>query len=162
MTTMNIRPVEPGDLPGLLALLRAKAEFDGCPDSLRATVESLRDALCRPAPLAHALVAERQGRLTGMATYYAIFSSFIVKPGLWLDDLYVEEEARGQGIGKALMERLCGIALQGGCGRVDWHVSKFNERGIKFYRGIGASVSEKARLVRLDEAAIRQLARGDA
>lgn len=162
MATMNIRPVEPSDLPGLLDLLRAKAEFDGCPDTLRATVGSLREALFRPTPLAHALVAEVKGRLVGMATYYAIFSSFIVKPGLWLDDLYVDESARGQGVGKMLMERLCGIALRGGCGRVDWHVSKFNERGIKFYRRIGASVSEKARLVRLDEAAIRQLAQGGA
>jgi GNAT superfamily N-acetyltransferase len=162
MTPTTIRPVEPSDLPGLLALLRAKAAFDGSPDTLRATVESLRDALFRPAPLAHALVAEVEGRLVGMATYYAIFSSFIAKPGLWLDDLYVEEDARGQGIGQALMEQLCGVAMRGGCCRVDWHVSAFNPRGIAFYRRIGASVSEKSRLVRLDEAAIRQLAQGGA
>ena len=162
MTTMNIRPVKPSDLPGLLALLRAKADFDGCPDTLLATVESLRDALFRSTPLAHALVAEVDGRLVGMATYYAIFSSFIAKPGLWLDDLYVEEAARGQGIGQALMEQLCGVATRGGCCRVDWHVSSVNPRGIAFYRRIGASVSEKARLVRLDEAAIRQLAQGGA
>jgi hypothetical protein len=84
---MIIRSVREAELPALFALIQAKAAFDGCPESLVATVESLRTALFAPHPLAHALVAEVDGRLVGMATYYAIFSSFIAKPGLWLDDL---------------------------------------------------------------------------
>lgn len=93
-----------------------------------------------------------------MATYYAIFSSFIAKPDLWLDDLFVYDSFRGRGIGEALVKELCSIAKEGGCGRVDWHVSNFNDRGKKFYRRIGASISEKARLVRLGEEQIHALA----
>lgn len=155
---MNIRPVNQSELPQLFALLKAKAEFDGYPESLRATVATLNEALFAPTPLAHALVVEMDDQLVGMATYYSIFSSFIAKPGLWLDDLYVYEKYRSKNIGRALMQRLCQIAVENGCARLDWHVSKFNERGIKFYQSIGATISEKARLVRLSEDAINALA----
>lgn len=155
---MIIRSVLKSELTQLLALIRAKAVFDGCPETLRATKESLREAIFAPHPRACALVAEVDGQIVGMATYYSTFSSFIAKPGLWLDDLFVYDEFRGFGVGEALVKRLCVIAKAGGCGRVDWHVSAFNERGQKFYRRIGASISEKARLVRLDEAQIGALA----
>ena len=156
--SMNIRQLSESELPALLGLIKAKAKFDGCPESLKASVESLHEALFAPQPLAYALVAEVDGKIVGMATYYSIFSSFISKPGLWLDDLFVYEEARNLGVGEALMKRLCVIAKTAGCGRVDWHVSNFNERGKKFYRRIGAEISEKARLVRLTEAQIHALA----
>ncbi|MES2956573.1 MAG: GNAT family N-acetyltransferase [Pseudomonadota bacterium] len=155
---MIIRSIQESELPELLALIQAKAVFDGCPETLRATVESLRSALFEQRPLAQALVAEVDGRLAGMATYYAIFSSFIAKPGLWLDDLFVYDSFRGTGIGEALVRNLCRIAKEGGCGRVDWHVSNINERGKKFYRRIGASISENERLVRLGEEQIHLLA----
>jgi GNAT superfamily N-acetyltransferase len=158
LSTMEIRSVIESDLDELLDLLKAKAEFDGCPESLKATVKSMREAIFSSRPMAHALVAAENGALVGMATYFTIFSTFIAKPGLWLDDLYVYEKFRGRGIGKALLERLCRIAEDNGCGRVDWLVSRHNERGQKFYERIGANISEKARLVRLDEAGIRQLA----
>lgn len=154
---MIVRHVMESELPNLLTLIRAKAEFDGCPETLRATEASLHQALFSGAPRAFALVAESNGELVGMATYYAIFSSFIAKPGLWLDDLFVVETHRSQGIGEALIRRLCTIARESGCGRLDWHVSAFNERGQRFYRRLGASISEKARLVRLDETQIRML-----
>ena len=159
---MKIRHVEQSELPQLFALLQAKAEFDGCAESLLATVTTLREAIFTERPLAHALVAESNGRLVGMATYYSIFSSFIAKPGLWLDDLYVYEAFRGQNIGRKLMQRLCQIAQDGRCGRIDWHVSGFNERGIKFYQSIGATISAKAKLVRLGEGEIQELAHGQA
>jgi GNAT superfamily N-acetyltransferase len=155
---MKVRHIDQSELPQLLSLLQAKAEFDGCPESLLATTESLRDALFSANPQAHALVVEINGQLVGMATYYTIFSSFIAKPGLWLDDLYVYEEYRGQRIGLALMQQLCKIAEQAGCGRVDWHVSKFNEHGKNFYRKIGATISEVSQLVRLETKAIQNLA----
>ena len=157
---MKIRHVEQSEIPQLFALLQAKAQFDSCPESLLATSSTLHAAIFAERPLAHALVADVDGRLAGMATYYSIFSSFLAKPGLWLDDLYVYEEYRSQNIGRKLMERLCQIARDGGCGRVDWHVSSFNERGIKFYRSIGATISEQSRLVRLGERAIQELAHG--
>ncbi len=141
-----------------MELIRAKAEFDGCLGSLKVTAESLHDALFQSQPLAYALVAEVDGHLVGMATYYAIFSCFIARPGLWLDDLFVYEHARGLGLGEALMRQLCTIAKQGGCARVDWLVSSLNERGQKFYRRIGATISEKSRLARLTETQINALA----
>ena len=145
---MIIRDINETELPEFLALIQAKAEFDGCPELLVATVDSLRAALFEQPPLASALVVEVDGRLVGVATYCSIFSSFIAKPGLWLDDLFVYEPYRNLGIGKALMKELCRIAKAGDCGRVDWHVSDLNVRGKKFYRRIGASISEGARLVR--------------
>lgn len=155
---MIVRHVMESELPNLLALIRAKAEFDGCPETLRATEASLHEALFAATPQAFALVAESNGEVVDMATYYATFSSFIAKPGLWLDDLFVLETHRSQGIGEALIRRLCMIAAEGGCGRMDWHVSAFNERGQRFYRRMGASISARARLLRLDEAQIRRLA----
>ena len=155
---MNIRHVEPTELSQLLALLRPKAEFDGCLESIHATVASLRSTLFADKPLAYALVAEAGGQLIGMATYYAIFASFIAKPGLWLDDLFVDPGLGGHGTGRQLMQRLCLIARASGCARVDRHVSRANERGIRFYRGIGAIISEKAQHVRLGEAEIHALA----
>ena len=138
-----------------------KAAFDGCPDSLQATVDSLREALFSSNPLAHALVADVEGEIVGMATYYAIFSSFISKSGLWLDDLFVQEPSRNLGIGEALMRRLCSIAAAAGCGRVDWHVLHTNEGGKRFYRRLGATVSERERLVRMAEGTILALAQAD-
>lgn len=155
---MKIRKVKETELGELLGLLKAKAEFDGCPESLRATEDNLRETLFSHSPMAHALVAVENGELVGMATYFPIFSTFIVKPGLWLDDLYVYEPYRGRGIGKALIEKLCKIADDSGCGRVDWLVSRHNEKGQKFYESIGATISDKARLVRLNERGIKQLA----
>ncbi|MES2999791.1 MAG: GNAT family N-acetyltransferase [Pseudomonadota bacterium] len=155
---MNIRHVEQSEISQLFALLQAKAEFDGCADSLRATVSTLREAIFSERPLAQALVAEVDGRLVGMATYYPIFSSFIARPGLWLDDLYVDEAYRSRSVGRRLMERLCRIACDNGCARIDWLVAVANARGIDFYRLIGAEVSVEVRHARLGEAAIRKLA----
>lgn len=155
---MEIRSAKETDLEDLLRLLKAKAEFDGCLELLRATSDSLREAMFSEKPAAHALVAVEDRVIVGMATYFTIFSTFIVKPGLWLDDLYVYEQYRGRGIGKALMEHLCRIAEDKACGRVDWLVSSHNDRGQKFYESIGATISEKARLVRLTDAGIRNLA----
>ena len=155
---MHIRPLIEHELPELLELIRAKAEFDGCPETLVATIESLRQALFSAQPLAHALVAEIGGHLVGMATYYATFSSFIARPGLWLDDLFVYPEFRSRGVGEALMRRLSAVAKAGGCGRIDWHVSQLNDRGKGFYLRIGATISERALLVRLTEEGIHALA----
>lgn len=156
----NIRPATAQDIPELFQLLRGKAEFDGNLPALRATEATLDAALFGATPLTFALVAEVDGALVGMAIYHTIFSSFLAKPGLWLDDLFVYEHHRGRGIGKALLGRLCQIADAQGCTRVDWLVSTNNARGIDFYRGIGGTISDIGRLVRLDETALATLAKG--
>ena len=86
---MIIRDVEEKDLSGILSLIRAKAEFDGCLNSLRSKESEVHDAFLSPEPKAKAIVAEVKGKVIGIATYYNIYSTFIAKPGIWLDDLYV-------------------------------------------------------------------------
>lgn len=157
-----VRPIVDSDLPSLLRLLQAKAEFDGVRSSLCATIESLRRELFRPDPIAHAIVAVESGEAVGMATYFTVFSSFIMKPGLWMDDLYVDESHRGQGIGRALVKWLCRLAAERGCGRIDWVVAADNRNGRGFYASLGATIFETSFPARLDETAMRRLAGSDA
>jgi len=159
MTT--VRAVTEADLPSLLALLEAKAEFDGMRTTLRATLDNLRAELFATSPSAKAIVAVESGVVVGMATYYATFSSFIMKPGIWLDDLYVYESHRGKGIGRLLIKWLCELAERSGWGRIDWVVAATNEKGRDFYSRLGATIFESVRLARLEGRAIRALAHED-
>ena len=154
MKDIQIRPAIEADLPDLLGLIRAIAQFDGCLDSVKVDVETLRAAFFSDRPKANALVAVIGGKAVGMATYYPIFSSFIGKPGIWLDDLYICEEYRRHGIGRALMTKLCEIAYHTGCVRIDWIVAQDNANGLGFYKRLGAQIFETVRQARLDEAAI--------
>jgi GNAT superfamily N-acetyltransferase len=162
MTRVNVRPSLETDIAALLDLIRAKAGFDGCLDSLRTDERSLWVALFSARPRASALVAEINGRVVGMATYYDIYSSFVAKPGIWLDDLYVYEDYRGHGVGRALMTTLCEIAYREGCARIDWIVARDNENGRSFYSKLGAEIFDQVRHARLDEAAIGRLATSNA
>ena len=146
--SLLIRDLVEADVPAFFALLQAKAGFDGCPDSLLATEDSVRTALFGPASMTRALVAVVDGKLVGMATYYMIFSTFIMQPGLWLDDLHLDAEQRGNGIGRAMMTQLSAIANKHGCARVDWTVDTRNRNGKQFYARIGATISEQLQLCR--------------
>ncbi len=97
-----------------------------------------------------------------MATYYRTFSSFIAKPCLWLDDLFVYESYRSKGVGRALLRQLCHLASEQGCGRIDWVVAANNDSGKTFYKELGASIFESVHLARLDEQGILALARSAA
>ncbi len=153
-----VREIHENELPELLALLKAKAEFDGVANSLVSDVSTLRKALFSTQPMAKALVALSDDVIVGMATYYGTFSSFIAKPCIWLDDLYVYEAHRSKGIGRALIQHLSMIAHQQGCGRIDWIVASQNSKGKKFYSELGASIFDSVQLARLDEATISFLA----
>lgn len=155
---MLVRDVQEHELPELLALLRAKAEFDGDAGSLVANIHTLREALFAHKPAARALVAISEGAIVGMATFYGTFSSFIAKPCLWLDDLFVLESHRSKGVGRALVRHLCQLAHEQGCGRVDWVVASNNVDGKGFYSRLGATIFESIDLARLDEKAIDALA----
>jgi len=154
---MKIRAVEEKDSAAILALIKGKAEFDGCLDSMHATVNEITEAFFGSQPKAFAIVAEIDKQLVGIATYYNIYSTFISKPGIWLDDLFIYPQYRKIGIGKALIKELCAIAQKNGCGRIDWIVARDNENGRAFYRSLGASVFEEVRHSRLDEVAIEKL-----
>ncbi|MCC2672015.1 MAG: family N-acetyltransferase [Armatimonadetes bacterium] len=157
MAQVVVRGAIETDLPLILSFLRKKAAFDGCPEALQATPELLREALFNGAPLAGVLLAELEGEVVGFASYFSTFSSFLARPGLWLDDLYVDEPVRSQGVGRALLAHLARLAQERGCGRLEWSAARDNDRGLAFYRRHGAYVSDSARLCRLDEAAIARL-----
>src|SRR5581483_6015411 len=120
------------DVGPVLGFIRKKAEFDGCPNSVEATAEKIRETLFGDAPLTSVLIAERGGVPVGFAAYFRTYSTFLARPGIWLDDLFVEEHARGQGIGSALIQHLAALAEELGCGRIEWTVARHNQRGIDF------------------------------
>ncbi|BAZ48486.1 GCN5-related N-acetyltransferase [Nostoc sp. NIES-4103] len=161
-TNISIRDANQRDIPTIMELIYLKAEFDGCPESVEATPEQLEIDLFGEQPLAFVLLAEVDGHVIGLATYHFIYSTFLAKPGIWLDDLYVKAEYRSQQVGQALMLRLRQIAQAKGCGRIDWTVAVSNERGIKFYEKIGATIINKVRLCRLNSQAIKEFIPGDA
>lgn len=125
---------------------------------MRAKESDIKEAFFSPAPKAHALVVVEADEVIGIATYYSIYSTFIAKPGIWLDDLYIYPQYRSKGIGEALLSALCTIAEEAGCGRIDWIVAQDNEQGKRFYENVGACISESVRHARLDETAIKRLA----
>lgn len=154
-----VRHAVAADISAIMDLLRLKADFDGCPDAFDATPASLGEAWFSDPPKAFALVAEVNGQLVGVATYFPTFSTFLARPGLWLDDLFVREEYRSRGVGEALMTRLARIAEERGCGRIEWTVAARNVRGVAFYERHHASVRHDTRYVRLSLEGIARLAR---
>jgi GNAT superfamily N-acetyltransferase len=151
---LAIRPATENDIPAILKLIHLKAKFDGCPESVAATADRLQQDLFGESPLASVLLAEVGGAIAGFATYHRIYSTFLAKPGIWLDDLYLKPEFRRQGIGQTLMLELCKIADETGCARVDWTVAVDNPTGIQFYEKIGAKIQHRVRLCRLNQEAI--------
>ncbi|MEH1813827.1 MAG: GNAT family N-acetyltransferase [Nostoc sp.] len=145
-----IRDANQRDISAIMELIYLKAEFDGCPESVEATPQKLEIDLFGETPLAFVLLAEVDGDTIGLATYHFIYSTFLAKPGIWLDDLYVKAEYRSHRVGQTLMLRLCQIAKEKSCGRIDWTVAVSNERGINFYEKIGAKIINKVKLCRLD------------
>lgn len=152
-----IRDANSSDISTLMELIRLKAEFDGCLDFLEATPKKLEDTLFCENPLAFVLLAEINGNAIGFATYHRIYSTFLVLPGIWLDDLYIKAEYRRLGVGEALIKRLCQITQKIEGGRIDWIVAVNNTPAIQFYEKMGAQIIQQVRLCRLDREAIAQL-----
>jgi len=120
-----------------LLLIRELAEFEGLLHKVQSDPSTLERHLFGPNPRAHALIAEVDGRIAGFALYFFNFSTFLGKPGLYLEDLYVRPTLRGRGFGRLLMQRLAQIALQNECGRFEWWVLDWNAPAIEFYRSLG-------------------------
>ena len=148
-TNVVIRTAQPDDITSIMELIQLKAEFDGCPESVKATPQKLATDLFGEKPLAFVLLAEVNGNPIGFATYHFIYSTFLAKAGIWLDDLYLRKPYRSQGIGQTLITRLCQIAQKTGCGRIDWTVATTNHHAVNFYEKIGAKVKPDVRLYRL-------------
>jgi GNAT superfamily N-acetyltransferase len=155
---ITVASVTRAQLPELLRLLASKADFDGARPKLRANLDNLEQELFSASPRFKAMLATRNGEIVGMATYHAIFSSFLVRPGIWLDDLYVDSAHRKTGVGEAILGSLCEEALTKGCARIDWIVNASNDNGLGFYARMSAQVFKSGRLARLDEEAMQALA----
>ena len=164
----TVRAAVESDAATILALLQRKAEFDrsmrAFDGQLTTSEDAIRATMFGSAPFARARLAELDGAVVGLAVYYFPYSSFRGRPSLWLDDLFVLDEARGRGVGTTVMRDLARIARQHGCSEMTWTAAVDNTRGIAFYERLGATRVGEPRGVqlrlRLDEAVIEQLAAG--
>jgi GNAT superfamily N-acetyltransferase len=153
-----IRPATAADVPALLGLIRDLARYEKLEHEVTGTVDDLRRHLFGPNPRAEALVVEEGGRPVGLALYFHNFSTFLCKPGLYLEDLFVLPEHRGRGHGVALLRALAAIALERGCGRLEWSVLDWNEPAKGFYRSLGARQMDDWRVMRVTGEALQKLA----
>ena len=154
-----IRPAAPGDVDELLRLIRDLAEYEKLAHMAAGTPPMLQEALFGPRPSCEAIVAERGGRSVGFALYFSTFSTFLCKPGLYLEDLFVEPGERGLGIGKGLVRALAALAVERDCGRFEWRVLDWNEPSINFYKSLGATIMPEWELVRMTRPQIESLAK---
>src|ERR1700756_4410616 len=145
-----IAPVTPDEVPALLELIHELARFESLEHEVQATVESLRESLFGPQPVAGALFARYGGELAGYAIYFFTFSSFVGRAGLWLDDVYVRPEFRRRGLGRALILAAARIGVERNCGRFEWAGLTWNERALDFYRGLGARMMNEWVLLRMN------------
>lgn len=155
--SLRIRPVEPGDEVVLLKLIVELAIYEREPDAVEATPERLRESLFGAKPVAEAVLAEQEGKVVGFALFFTSFSTWVGRPGLYLEDLYVRESERGKGVGKALLLHLAGIACERNYGRMEWSVLDWNESAIGFYRRLGAEAMAGWTVYRLDRDALARL-----
>ncbi len=155
-----IRPAASADVAELLRLIGELAEYEKLSHMAVGTPPMLHEALFGARPSCEALIAESGGRAVGFALFFTTFSTFLCKPGLYLEDLFVEPAHRGAGIGKALLRGLAALAMQRRCGRFEWRVLDWNEPSIRFYESLGAVVMPEWELVRMTEKEIAALAAG--
>ena len=154
-----LRAAEPRDVPAIVGLITELAEFEKLTHLLQVTPETLHPHLFGPRPVVEALVAEAGGDLVAFALYFTNFSTFLSKPGLYLEDLYVKPSHRGSGLGKALLRRLGRTAVERGYGRFEWSVLDWNVNAIRFYEQMGATVLPDWRICRVTGEALQALAR---
>ena len=162
MLNFTLRPAEPRDVPAICGLIMDLAVFENLAHLVEATPEKLLPQLFGQRPAAEAMVAvvgdkNRGEEVVAFALYFSNFSTFLAKPGLYLEDLYVKPERRGAGIGKAMLRHLAALALQRGCGRFEWSVLDWNANAIRFYEGMGATVMPEWRICRVTGPALAEL-----
>jgi GNAT superfamily N-acetyltransferase len=144
-----LRAAEPQDVPAIVGLIRELAEFEKLSHLCNATTASLTPHLFGDQPVAECIVGEVSDEVVAFALLFTNFSTFLAKPGLYLEDLYIQPAHRGHGLGKALLKHLARLAVERGCGRFEWCVLDWNENAIAFYEGAGATVMPDWRLCRM-------------
>lgn len=161
-TPFRVRPARPDDAVAVYALIKELAEYEREPAAVTGTLEDLRAALFNPHPRVHCLVLEASTpdgpSVVGMAVWYVTFSTWRVRHGIWLEDLYVQPAHRRSGAGRALLEALADICVERGYARLEWWVLDWNEPAHGFYRSVGALPQDEWTVWRLDDAGIKELA----
>jgi len=155
----TLRAAEPRDVPAIVGLIRELAEFEKLEHLLEVTPQSLQPQLFGERPAAEAVVAEHAGRVIGFALFFTNFSTFLGKPGLYLEDLYVQPAHRNAGVGRALLTHLATLANARGYGRFEWSVLDWNVDAIRFYEKMGATLLPEWRICRVTGAALRDFGR---
>jgi GNAT superfamily N-acetyltransferase len=155
---VTIRPAIEADLGTIEELIRSLADYERMADEVVMDAELLRKGLFGDRPYAEVLIAEVDGEAVGFALFFHNFSTFLGRPGIYLEDLFVKPEHRGSGFGKALLKRLAAIAVERGCGRMEWAVLDWNEPSIGFYKKLGARANDEWTVYRLTGEALRILA----
>lgn len=157
MNPLTINPATESDVLVILELIRELAEFEQLAHELEVTADSLREALLGKDAVARALVARLNNEPAGYAVFYWTFSTFVGRPGIFLDDLYVRPAFRKQGVGRALLTSVAQIGAELGGGRFEWITLRWNENAFRFYRSIGASVMSEWALLRMNGEEVRNL-----
>ncbi|MBS0475941.1 MAG: GNAT family N-acetyltransferase [Proteobacteria bacterium] len=155
--TVAIRPAGPADLPLIAELIRALADYEKLAHEVRFDAAVLGEKLFGARPYAEVLIGEIDGAAQGFALFFHNFSTFEGKPGIYLEDLFVRPEARGSGLGKALLARLAALAIERDCARLEWSVLDWNEPAIGFYKGLGARLMDDWTVMRVDGPALDRL-----
>ena len=161
MPHLSTRPATEADVPVIFALIRELAEYEKLTHEVVATAASLRETLFGPHPCAEALMGCVDGQAVGFALFFRNYSTFLARPGLHLEDLYVQPTHRGCGLGKALITAVARIAHERGCGRYEWTVLDWNTPAIRFYESLGAEMKGDWRIMRVTGEALEAMARMD-
>jgi GNAT superfamily N-acetyltransferase len=160
--SIQIHDASRADVDTILDFIHQLADYEHLSDAVRATALDIEQQLFCAAPVAHCLIAERDGEAAGFALYFWNFSTFLARPGLYLEDLFVKPQQRAHGIGRRLLIELARRARARDCGRMEWAVLDWNEPAMRFYRSLGATNIDEWRIFRMTRAAIERLADKDA
>ncbi len=156
--TTSIRPATRSDLPLIACFIRDLAQYEKLSHEVRFNEAVLGERLFGERPYAEVLIGEIDGAPQGFALFFHNFSTFEGKPGIYLEDLFVRPEARGSGLGKALLARLAAISIERDCARLEWWVLDWNEPAINFYKSLDAKMMDEWTVMRVDGAALNSLA----
>jgi GNAT superfamily N-acetyltransferase len=156
----SIRSADPKDCPLILEFVRELAEYEHLSDQVTAKAADFERHLFGSTPAAEVLIGEEHGVPVGFALFFTNFSTFLAKPGIYLEDLFVRPAYRGRGYGKALLTAIGKIAMERGCGRVEWSVLDWNQPAIDFYQSLGARMLKDWIINRVDGDGIERLANG--
>lgn len=159
--TFHIEKATPADIPLVLSLIRELAEFENLLHEARATDADLRETLFGDRPFAEVVIGRLGSAAVGFALFFHNYSTFLGKPGIYLEDLFVRPAYRGGGFGERLLRHLAQLAVQRGCGRFEWSVLDWNQRAIDFYKKLGAQPLNDWTTFRVTGEALEQLGRKD-